>query len=170
MTTPEKKPDCAYCEDTQQFANKLGDEVYRVDAARQHLAFALIGLLEDLRAGTAAGETHVEIHRIIKSLERIQQGARHAMNAPLPHSRRKSDPTLPPAPEPERSPETIALILRIVAGKCEELARIEPDGSHSKRALSDLALLAEGWITPEFLGYNTPLEGGGEFASSGPVR
>ncbi|WP_406000717.1 hypothetical protein [Streptomyces sp. NBC_00829] len=147
-------PDCPHCDATQQFANKLGDESYRVDAARQHLAVALIFLLEDLHAGTASGETHVEIPRIVKVLERIQRRTRHAMNAPLPHSRRASDPTLPRTPEPDRSPETIALILRIVEGKCEELARIEPPGSHSKRALSDLALLAEGWITPESLGFS----------------
>lgn len=152
--TAEKKPDCAYCQACNDFAAKLGDESYRVEAARQDLAVALIFLLQDLKAGQAAGETHVEIPRIVKALERRQLKARHTMNAPLPHSRRKDAPTLPRTPEPDRSPETIALILRIVEGKCSELARIEPDGSHSKRALSDLALLAEGWITPEDLGFS----------------
>ncbi|MCX4809022.1 hypothetical protein OG601_47190 [Streptomyces sp. NBC_01239] len=157
MTRPpdaEPKPDCPSCEAMQQWANKMGDESYRVDAARQDLAVALIFLLEDLKAGQAVGETHVEITRIVKALERRQLKARHTMNAPLPHSRKTGEPALPRTPEPDRSPETIALILRIVEGKCSELARIEPDGSHSKRALSDLALLAEGWIAPEDLGFS----------------
>ncbi|WP_331752287.1 hypothetical protein [Streptomyces sp. NBC_00829] len=147
-------PDCPHCEAIQQLANKLGDESYRVTAARQELGKALIFLVADLRNGQAGGETHVEIPRIVKVLEGIQRRTRHAMNAPLPHGRRKNDPTLPDTPVPDRTPETIALILRIVEGKCEELSRIEPPGSHSKRALSDLALLAEGWITPESLGYS----------------
>lgn len=145
--------DCPNCEAVQQFANKLGDESYRVDAARQRLAFALIHLLEDLGAGLASGETHIEIPRMIKALAGVQRRTRHAMNAPLPHSARKGT-TLPHTPAPDRDPETIALILRIVEGKCEELSRTEPDGSHSKRALSDLALLADGWITPEDLGFS----------------
>lgn len=153
----DPKPDCPNCEAMQQFANKLGDESYRIEAARQDLAVALIFLLEDLKAGQAAGETHVEIPRIIKALERRQLKARHTMNAPLPHSRRKDAPTLPRTPMPDRNPETIALILRIVESKCSELSRIEPNGSHSKRALSDLALLAEGWITPEDLGFSLPV-------------
>lgn len=156
VPSTQKKYSCPNCDDMQQFANKIGDESYRVDAARQYLAFALIHLIREIKEGAARGETVIEIPRILSRLDGTQQGTRFKMNGVMPHTRRGDQPVLPKGDPPSRSQETIHLILRIVAGKCEELARIEPDGSHSKRALSDLSLLAEGWITPESLGYNTP--------------
>lgn len=152
----DQTPKCPNCESMQRYANKIGDESHRVSAARQELAVALIFICRDLRAAEAAGETHVEIPRVLKALDGTQQRTRHTMNAPLTSSRRTGEPFLPMGQETDRSPETIALILRIVTNKCEELARNEPDGSHSKRALSDLSLLADGWITPQSLGFVLP--------------
>ncbi len=157
MTTApeaETKSSCPNCATLQEFANKLGDESYRVDAARQHLAFALTHVLTDLRNGAARGERSVEISRIVKRLNEIQLRTRHAMNAPLPRSRRSNEPTLPDLPIADRDKATKDLVLRVIEAKCEELARSEPDGSHAKRALSDLSLLAGGWIAPESLGFH----------------
>lgn len=83
---------CPRCEDMQQFANKIGDESYRVDAARQYLAFALIHLVEEIEEGASRGETAIEIPRLLRRLDGTQQGTRRAMNAPLPHTRRGTNP------------------------------------------------------------------------------